>query len=769
MSRISLFPFQTAASDNIVQRFDELDSDVNRPHETARWATPFYQALSALTGAGKTPILADAVTQIRATVADEPIVLWISKGKAVIEQTFANFQAGGKYSHFVEGFEKKYLSDLTAEEVHDGSTPLLVFTTVGTFNQKDKADGTLRVHKKSHDKTDDSLWGLLQKRSTSNDVRRPLVIVYDEGHNLSDQQTDLLLELEPDVILVASATMRTPGKLGRLIERLRDHGWSDEQLATTVNSREVVDAGLVKRQIILGGYATFMEAAIDDLIKGMSTVAAKADALNAGFSPKAIYVCRTNISQDDGTRDNHLRPFSERRAPPILIWRHLVEKKKVDPADIAVYCDLRFDRKHNPPPKDFVHFSGGEEDFGTFSAGNYRHIIFNQSLQEGWDDPECCFAYIDKSMGSSIQVEQVIGRVLRQPGARHFSDPDLNTAHFFIRIDDKQIFPEILDTVRRRIAAEIPEIRIDGYKDMREKERLREEPKEVRTIPEIHIELDPEPLTDAVANIIDYRRDKKNTVGRGERIRAVQRVGDNSKAGLKSEKTRHANRVMARWMVRRGIQALYPRTALAIDWSDGRFDAKIEVTSPAAVSLRKSAEQLVETYLEHCELTYEEENPYTVGPVLVDSSRIEKFDNALHAGYSDLSVSELPYARAIDALQLPWVRNPVASGFSIPLLEPGSTFNFFPDFIVWKNSTIYVLDPKGEHLVARDAGRKLLNIRDEQGKQKVKVRLFTPGKWKDTSTRVSRDGFTLWTMTNSGKVRCRHYSSIPEAVEAAVK
>jgi hypothetical protein len=29
-----------------------------------------------------------------------------------------------------------------------------------------------------------------------------------------------------------------------------------------------------------------------------------------------------------------------------------------------------------------------------FMAGNYQHIIFNLSLQEGWDDPACCFLRI---------------------------------------------------------------------------------------------------------------------------------------------------------------------------------------------------------------------------------------------------------------------------------------------------------------------------------------------------------------------------------------
>ena len=74
---------------------------------------------------------------------------------------------------------------------------------------------------------------------------------------------------------------------------------------------------------------------------------------------------------------------------------------------------------------------GGDSDYDNFVAGNYRHIIFNLGLQEGWDDPECCFAYIDKDMGSPDQVTQIIGRVLRQPGAEHYPAMILNTAHFY--------------------------------------------------------------------------------------------------------------------------------------------------------------------------------------------------------------------------------------------------------------------------------------------------------------------------------------------------
>jgi type III restriction enzyme len=778
---IELLPFQIRASQQIVNRYLKLQADPKRPAEHKGWDVPFYQALSALTGAGKTPILADAVVQMRAASEFEPIVLWISKAKAVVDQTFANFAPGGKYAHLIAPFEPVYLSEITPTQIEDSTTPFIALTTVGTFNQKDKADGTLLVHKAGDDSGDVSLWDALIQRKSSKGLRRPLIIVYDEGHNLSDQQTELLLELEPEAILVASATMRTPGRLGRMIERLKDAGWSDDAendgnevlpcLVTAVSSKDVVDAGLVKKQVVIGGYQSIMETMLDEMLLAMETAREKAEQLQAGFSPKAIYVCRTNINQDDGAPDLPSRPFVERRAPPILIWRYLVEQKGIDPADIAVYCDLKLDRTSYPPPIEFKLFSGGEQDFATFSAGPYKHVIFNLSLQEGWDDPACAFAYIDKAMGSSVQVEQVIGRVLRQPSAQHFPDPDLNTANFYIRVDDRQEFPRILKMVQDKLGAELPEVKVEGYSDPADRQRSRLEPKESRQVPEIHIDATEavEPLTECLAQVQDYRQDAIHTVGKGEIVRAVQRVGSGEKASVETFDTPHSNRIMARWIVRRQMLSLFPEAAKAIDWADPRFDARVEITSSAASALREAGEKLVNVYLENSDLVFEEENPYKVGPVLINPKKSKNYKNSLHASY-DLNDFEHEIASSIDDTGLPWARNPSNGGFSIPLLNHGGTHRFFPDFLVWKDELIFAIDPKGGHLLAQDAMRKLLDIRDDKGQRKVLVRFISSGKWNDDIKQLGSNGFTVWSMTKTtGKVRARPVATIAAAVEAALK
>jgi type III restriction enzyme len=575
--------------------------------------------------------------------------------------------------------------------------------------------------------------------------------------------------------------MRTPGRLGRMIERLKDAGWSDEThddtkevvrscLVTAVSSKAVVDAGLVKKQIVIGGYESIMETMLDEMLDAMAVTSQKALEM-AGFVPKAIYVCRTNINQDDGSTDLPSRPFVERRAPPILIWRYLVEKKGVDPADIAVYCDLKFDRQAYPPPIDFKLFSGGEQDFAVFSAGKYRHIIFNLSLQEGWDDPACAYAYIDKSMGSTVQVEQVIGRVLRQPGAQHYPDPDLNTASFFIRVDNRQEFPRILKFVQDKLGAEMPGVRVEGYSDPGDRQRSRQEPKETPTIPEIHIDAGEAviPLAVVLKLVHDYRNKPVETVGKGEVVRATQTVGTGDKAFVQTLDTPHSNRVMARWLMRRGMQSLFPEAAKAVDWADPRFDARVEITSTAAVSLREAAEKLVDAYIEHSELVFEEENPYKVGPVLVNPKKAKPYKNALHASY-DLNGFEEEIADAIDDTALTWARNPSNGGYSIPLLDKGDTRNFFPDFLVWQDGLIFALDPKGGHLLMKDAWRKLLDIRDEKGNRKVLVRFISKGKWTDDIKQVGSEGLTVWSMTKTtGKVKARPVATAAEAVSAALK
>ncbi len=73
-----------------------------------------------------------------------------------------------------------------------------------------------------------------------------------------------------------------------------------------------------------------------------------------------------------------------------------------------------------------------------------RYIITINALREGWD---CPFAYILASLAnrtSKIEVEQIVGRILRQPYTRKHSQPPLNLSYVLTNSND---FKSTLDNI----------------------------------------------------------------------------------------------------------------------------------------------------------------------------------------------------------------------------------------------------------------------------------------------------------------------------------
>ncbi|GGG06938.1 DEAD/DEAH box helicase family protein [Paenibacillus aceti] len=760
---VELLPFQIKASTTITDRFVHYLEDPLTITRTK--IVPFYQNLSSITGSGKTLILADSIAQIRSTLPVEPIVLWLSKGRVVVWQTYYNLMSG-KYANLLDGFDVKPLLDCKLWDIERTDRGLVLVATIGKFNQKDKEKGDRKIYQVELDSADKSLWELLKQRRDSHGRRRPFVIVYDEGHNLSNQQTELLLELEPDALIAASATLRIPEALKRTIDRLQqDKGWSESDFVTSVKSSEVVNSHLVKQNILLGGYVTPMEIAIDEMLEQMEKVGDSAAELGLSFTPKSIYVSNTNVVTGLA-KDSEDKPFSERSARPILIWRYLVETKGIDPADIAVYCDLKFSPKQ-PAPPEFNLFSGGDADYDKFISGDFKHVIFNLSLQEGWDDPEVYFAYIDKDMGSKDQVTQIIGRVLRQPGRQHYPSPELNTAYFYIRTDEKSVFEQVLAEVESKLIVESPDINLTIYKGGSKSDKKPTlPPKKERFVPEISVYSAnaQEPIRRIIEQIHDYTNDDVNTVGKGGRIQILQTIGTSN--GQKEEwvEIEHSNRVTARWVFIREISKYQPKAVNLCDIENPKFDALVEYSSRAADNIREAAKKVVKAYIDNSVVIHSDLSTYKVPEFTVNPSELVEFKNAIHEGYSGLNKLEKKFAIAIDTTKRVWFRNPSRGFFEIPLLDMGGTNHFNPDFIVWVDNAIVAIDTKGDHLIVGDAGRKLLDLKKYGNGPEIKIRLVTEGRWNTHIQKEENVGFTVWVLKN-GRAFPLYCESVNEAVK----
>lgn len=790
MPDFELKVFQSDAAKTISDRYAFFAAHPYRPRKGPK-PRPFFQALSALTGAGKTPVLAQAVSLMRAHFACEPIVFWMSKAKSVVAQTYANFCPGGKYAEIADGFSVIGIGQLTPVHIEDGSTPLMILATTGLFNNRDQSEGSLNIYKKDADLFGDSSpWERLIARKAGGQ-RRPLLIVYDEGHNLSEQQSEILAELEPDAYLLASATLKLPANFNKaVIQPIRlwvdeaaedgkafadlgavdDEGNPDAQrfVTTAVDSAKVVAAELVKKAIQFDGTTAPMEKCLDDLHKRLGIIEDEIESRGLGFKPKAIYVCKTNIA-DDGEKDDHAKPFEHRKAPPIRIWRYLVEEKGIDPEEIAIYANLSFADGNKPNAVNL--FSKGENDFDDFRAGDYKHIIFNLSLQEGWDDPACYLAYIDKSMGSSIQVEQIIGRVLRQYNAKHYDSSLLNAAHFFLRVDSQSVFADAIGAVKEKLKAEGAPIEItDNFGGAGGAEDLTPKDGVDVVIHQVHVDASDacSQIAEIIADFPVFAEGGPDTLGQAHTASQVIELDGLAKesGGAEWKADGHTNPVRLRWLVNTAIRARSNRALAVTDLNDPKFDVRVQIQSPAERHTAKLAAEIVSAYYAHSELAYESEAPFRFG-VLRTAKNATAFQNGLYEKYGGMNKFEGPFAAALDTSGHVWHRNPSSGGFHIPLLSEGDTASFYPDFIVWKGGLVYCLDTKGGHLLTDAVARKLFDIQ-EDGNTKLLVRFITEGKQTELRGKAIKGGYTVWKM-KSGTPTPIHVANLDKAVKECLK
>jgi type III restriction enzyme len=758
---LSLFQFQEVAAGNVSSRVSEyLDQPQVQVVNRRRHVVPFFHALSALTGAGKTAMLAESVSQIAGTMKVKPVVMWLSKGKVVVRQTFANLSPGGKYHHLLDGMAVDALANYKPETVAEANAPLVYFATVGTFNQKDKESGSLLIHKSDVDNMEASIWEAIRLRLDADGNRRPLIVVYDEAQNLSNQQTDLLLELEPDGFLMASATMRVPARIGEEIDRIRTAGYGDEYLVTKVKTSEVVAEGLVKDTVLLEGYNTPMEEAIAQLLADMEQATAEAEALGLDFSPKSIYVCNTNVVADTpNMMDDPKQPFDRRQAPPILIWKYLVEQMGVDPSTVAVYADLKTDKDH-PLPAEFILFKGADKDYDEFSAGEYKHVIFNLSLQEGWDDPSVYFAYIDKSMGSSVQITQVIGRVLRQPHSEHYPSERLNAAHFYVRVDKNSVFNQVIEEVKEQLGDDPEGVKIVVSPPGKPKPQAYV-PKGEHFVPETaqNSVRAQAKIIELLAGFTDYRGDDLNTKGTGSRRVLRQKVGDKG-TETEWEEYEHSAEASARWVFHREIQRQFKAALGVVNLAEPKLDAVVGIGSPAYRHVTELAGDVVTAYVKGVRLVQRKSNPYKVGPVLARPDELVPYNNAVHEGYAGLNSIEEPFASELDKTGLTWARNPARSGYGIPLITVGPTSNFYPDFLIWTDERVLCVDTKGPQLVDQTARRKLLTVTSSGEGRRLDIQFVSEGKYDDELTRRDSDGYTYWGLADDGSLNAVHFDEM---------
>lgn len=262
-----LKPFQINAASDLAGLVSSYPSNKLKPlyNRTSGELEPVVCRLKAITGAGKTPILALSASQIK-----NGIILWTTSRGAVISQTFNNLRPGGKYADLLppntEVFLLNEMSTFDWNNILSSTSGLtILLATVASFNQDGDA---LKIHKTGvYGKT--SRWEMLSKFDVYGQLeesrRRKLYVFYDEGHGATVEQFRRLADLNPIAFVLASASSFPPD-LAYLLpgNNQEEREFALKERTVAVPTRQVVDAGLLKRRLYFTECNTSTDSAIQD-------------------------------------------------------------------------------------------------------------------------------------------------------------------------------------------------------------------------------------------------------------------------------------------------------------------------------------------------------------------------------------------------------------------------------------------------------------------------------------------------------------------------
>lgn len=381
-----------------------------------------YFCLRVPTGGGKTWLAAKSVAVVNTHLlrSEHGLILWLVPSTAIREQTIKALRDRAHPYHAAlrEAGPVTVLDLAEAKSVTratlDTSTTVIV-ATVQAFRREDteglkvyESNGALMHHFDglSPEQRAELLTvgeGVEQNIPCSLAnvlrLRRPFIIV-DEAHNSRTELSfDTLARFRPSGILELTATpdtVRTPSNV-----------------LHSVSAAELKGEEMIKLPIVLETEPNWQQC-LADAIARRGELHALADA-----------------ERRKGA--NHLRP--------IVLIQAERRRQGVETLDVDRVRQELLDN-HRVPAEEIVVATGEERglekieaDFARGIADEacpVRYVITQQALAEGWDCPS---AYILVSMAelhSATAVEQLLGRILRQPEARHRDSGALNQSYAFV-------------------------------------------------------------------------------------------------------------------------------------------------------------------------------------------------------------------------------------------------------------------------------------------------------------------------------------------------
>lgn len=284
---------------------------------------------------------------------------------------------------------------------------------------------------------------------------RKIVLIVDEAHQtyLGPNSQKLVDEVvAPDLIIEVSATPKTTlpagyyeKNLGRFIE---------------VPLQDVIESGLIKNKTIINHNisgeittASTDEVVISAALRQREMLAQKYIENHSEIRP--LVLIQIPDSHKDASTDENMRECVEN-----ILKKHGIT---YDNQKLAIWLTEDKTNKSLVDTPD----------------SPVQVLIFKQAIATGWDCPRAQILVMLRDIKSITFEIQTVGRILRMPELKHYSDDDLNTAYVFtnikeISIDNESDSQVFFRTYRAKLRNDIENITLpdNAYSTRQNRQRL---------------------------------------------------------------------------------------------------------------------------------------------------------------------------------------------------------------------------------------------------------------------------------------------------------
>lgn len=363
-----------------------------------------YVCLRLPTGGGKTILGAHSIGIARDAWVekDYPIVLWLVPSRTIRLQTAEALQnVRHPYRQTLdEVFDGRVrvfdIADFTHIRPHDiRGHCCIVVGTIQTLRVNSTEGRKVYAHNENLEPHFSALPKSLSGMESYEDggvkfsfanlmhIHQPIMIV-DEAHNAVTSLTETMqVRVNPTAIIEFTATPRLKSNI-----------------LHSVTAQELKRENMIKLPIMLSEYDTWQNAV------------------------NGAIVSRASLAQMAEDDPDYIRPIVLFQAQPKnqevtveILKKHLIEVEQIAEKKIAVA-------------------TGNQRDLDGINLFDphcpIKYLITVKALKEGWD---CSFAYVFCSVSriqNAVDVEQLLGRVLRMPYARRRKAEHLNRAYAFL-------------------------------------------------------------------------------------------------------------------------------------------------------------------------------------------------------------------------------------------------------------------------------------------------------------------------------------------------